>query len=467
MEERSQVVELEKWSIGKLMLKYYFPAFAGVMVTSLYSLADRIFVSRGVGVSALAGISVVFPVMIIYMAFGMLVGSGAGVRVSINLGKKDFVRAEKVLGNAFSFSIFLGIFVTILNFLIKGPMLRMFGAGPETFQYADEYLSIILLGSTFGMVGYSLNNIIRSEGNARIAMYSMFLSAGLNIILDPIFIFVLDMGVKGAAIATVISQLALCIWVIAHFRSTKSVLRLRMVNLKPVKEIIVYIVTIGFAPFSMMIAASFVQSLFMKQLLTYGNDIAVGAMGIINSVSIMLVMSIVALNMASQPIIGFNYGALQFERVLQTVKLGLRAATLIALGGWFICMLIPGLIVGLFNAGDAELQETGVSGLRIFNAVLPLVGYQIIASNLFQSIGRARLAATLSLLRQVIFLVPLLIILPSFFGLTGVWLAMPVSDFMSSVTSFVFLRIEMRRLANHVRLEKEEEVLITELPLGV
>jgi len=467
MEERSQVIELEKKSIGKLMLKYYFPAFAGVMVTSLYSLADRIFVSRGVGVSALAGLSVVYPVMIIYMAFGMLVGSGAGVRVSINLGKKDFVRAEKVLGNAFSFAIILGIFVTILNFLIKEPMLRLFGAGPDTFQYANDYLNIILLGSTLGIVGYSLNNIIRSEGNARIAMYSMFLSAGLNIILDPVFIFVLDMGVKGAAIATVISQLALCIWVIAHFRSRKSVLRLRLINLKPVKEIIIYIVTIGFAPFSMMIAASFVQSLFMKQLLTYGNDTAVGAMGIINSISIMLVMSIVALNMASQPIIGFNYGSQQYERVMQTVKLGLRAATAIAVGGWVVCMLIPGLIVGLFNAGDAELQDTGVSGLRIFNAVLPLVGYQIIASNLFQSIGRAKLAATLSLLRQVIFLVPLLIILPTFFGLTGVWLAMPVSDFMSSVTSFVFLRIEMNRLAHHVRLEKEGEIPVPELPLAV
>jgi putative MATE family efflux protein len=452
------------------MLKYYFPAFAGVMVNSLYNIVDRIFIGQGVGALALSGLSVVFPIMIIYMAFGMLVGSGAGVRISVNMGKKDFPRAEKVLGNAVFLSVVLGIFVTGLTFLIKEPLLKRFGAGPETFEYANDYLNIILLGSTFGMVGYSLNNIIRSEGNARVAMYSMFLSAGLNLILDPLFIFGLDMGVKGAALATVISQFVLCIWVIAHFRGKRSVLRLRTVNLKPVKEVIIYIVTIGFAPFAMMIASAFVQSLFVDQLIRHGGDIAVGAMGIINSVSIMLVMSIVALNMASQPIIGFNYGSRQYGRVLQTVKIGLKAATIIAVGGWLLCLIVPELIVGLFNSDNDELQRTGVHGLRIFNAVLPLVGYQIIASNLFQSIGKARLAAVLSLLRQVIFLVPLLIVLPTFFGLTGVWLAMPVSDFLSSVTSFVFLRREMKRLSLQkqrcTRKPKELPEPVPELPFG-
>jgi putative MATE family efflux protein len=447
MEERTQVVDLEKKSVGKLLLHYYFPAFAGVIVNSLYNIVDRIFIGQGVGALALSGLSVVFPIMIIYMAFGMLVGSGAAVRISVNLGRKDYGRAEKVLGNAVFLALILGVFVTVLTFLIKEPLLRRFGAGPESYEYANDYLNIILLGSTFGMLGYSLNNMIRSEGNARVAMYSMFISAGLNMILDPIFIFGLDMGVKGAALATVISQIVLCVWVIAHFRSSKSVVRLRKVNLKPVKEIIIYIVTIGFAPFAMMIASAFVQALFIRQLITYSGDIAVGAMGIINSVSIMLVMAIVALNMASQPIIGFNYGSRQYGRVLQTVKLGLKAATAIAVGGWLLCMLVPDLIVGLFNSDDPELRTTGVQGLRIFNAILPLVGFQIIASNLFQSIGKAKLAAILSLLRQVIFLVPLLAILPLFFGLTGVWLAMPASDFLSSITSLVFLRKEMKKLA--------------------
>lgn len=470
MEEKSQVADLRDQGIGRLMLRYYFPAFAGVVVHSLYNIVDRVFIGQGVGSIALAGISVVFPIMIIYMAFGMLVGAGAAVRISINLGRKDFVRAEKVLGNAVTLSLVLGVVVSAIGFLIRKPVLTFFGAGQQTMGYAIEYLDIILLGAPFGMLGYSLNNMIRSEGNPKIAMYSMFISAGLNILLDPLFIFTFGMGVKGAAYATIISQFVLCIWVLLHFRSGRSVIRLRIINLAPVKEIIIYIVTIGFASFAMQIAASIVQGLYAKQLISYGGDIAVGAMGIINSVTIMLVMAIVALNMASQPIIGFNYGARNFGRVLHTVNLGIRAATLIAIGGWLLCMFIPDRIVSLFNNNDQELLATGVSGLRIYAALLPIVGFQVIASNLFQSIGKARLATLLSLLRQVIYLIPMLALLPGFLGITGVWLAMPVSDFLSSITSFIFLRKEMRKLSFQkkkcVRKPKEEPEPVPVLPFG-
>jgi putative MATE family efflux protein len=447
MQENNQVTELREKSIGSLMLKYYFPAFAGVVVNSLYNVVDRIFIGQGVGSLALAGLSVVFPIMIVYMAFGMLVGSGGAVRISINLGRKDYKRAEQVLGNSVTLALALGIIVVIIGFLVKKHVLYFFGAGEETFRFANDYLNIILLGAPFGMLGYSLNNMIRAEGNPKIAMYSMFISAGLNIILDPIFIFYLEMGVRGAAIATVISQIVLCIWVIIHFRSRRSVIRLKLSNLIPVGEIIIYIITIGFASFAMQIAASVVHGLFAKQLIRFGGDIAVGAMGIINSIAIILVMSIVAINMASQPIIGFNYGARNFDRVLRTVRLGIKAATLIAIGGWMICMLLPHQIVGLFNSDDMELMRKGVEGLRIYAALLPVVGFQIIASNLFQSTGKAKLATFLSLLRQVIYLIPLLAILPEFFGLTGVWMAMPVSDFLASITTFIFLRKEMLKLA--------------------
>lgn len=471
MQESSQATELREKSIGSLMLKYYFPAFAGVVVNSLYNVVDRIFIGQGVGSMALAGLSVVFPIMIVYMAFGMLVGSGGAVRISINLGKKDYNRAERVLGNSVTLALVLGIVAVTIGFLVKEPILYFFGAGEETFRHANDYLDIILLGAPFGMLGYSLNNMIRAEGNPKVAMYSMFISAGLNIILDPIFIFVLDLGVRGAAMATVISQIVLCIWVMVHFRSKRSIIKLKLRNLKPVGEIIMYIVTIGFASFAMQIAASVVYGLFAKQLIIFGGDIAVGAMGIINSITIILVMAIVAINMASQPIIGFNYGARNFDRVLTTVNLGIKAATLIAVGGWLLCMLIPGQIVGLFNSDDAELLRKGVEGLRIYTALLPVVGFQIIASNLFQSIGKAKLATILSLLRQVIFLIPLLAILPGFFGLIGVWMAMPVSDFLASITSFIFLRRELRKLA----LQKQKCVkrspvspdLVPGLPEGI
>lgn len=466
MSERNQVIELRDKSIGSLMLKYYFPAFAGVVVNSLYNIVDRIFIGQGVGSMALAGLSIVFPIMVIFMAFGMLVGSGGAVRISINLGRKDYARAEKVLGNAVFLAVVLGIFVSILGFVIKKPVLYFFGAGEETFRYANEYLNIILLGVPFGMLGASLNNMIRAEGNARTAMYSMFISAGLNIVLDPVFIFVLNMGVKGAAIATVISQMVLCVWVLLHFRSRRSIVRLRMANLKPVKEIIIYIVTIGFASFAMQIAASVVHGLFAKQLIFFGGDIAVGAMGIINSASIMLVMAIVAINMTTQPIIGFNYGAKNYERVLRTVHLGIRAATVIAVAGWAMAMLIPSQIVSMFNSEDITLRVIGANGLRIYASLFPLVGFQIIASNLFQSIGKARLATFLSLLRQVIYLIPLLLILPGYFGLNGVWLAMPGSDFLASITSFIFLRREILSLSEkNKKLALKEKIIPAPVPV--
>lgn len=221
------VGELEHKSIPALLWKYFVPAFSGVILNSLYNIIDRIFIGQGVGAEALSGLSAVFPVMIGIMAFGMLVGIGAGVRISINLGKKDFKRAEKVLGNAFLLMILTSLAITIIGFAIKEPMLKMFGVSSDTMGYANEYLNIILMGAIFNIVGFSLNNLIRSEGNARVAMISMLISAGTNLILDPIFIFTFDMGVKGAAVATVISQILLCVWVIGHFNSKRATLRLR------------------------------------------------------------------------------------------------------------------------------------------------------------------------------------------------------------------------------------------------
>lgn len=443
MKNPSQVEELDKRGIGKLLLRFYFPAFAGVMANSLYSIVDRIYIGQGVGALALSGLSVVFPIMILFMAFGMLVSTGASVRISLNLGRRDNDRAEKVLGNGVTLVVFLGGVLTLLGFLFKEPVLNIFGAGEETFGYANDYLSIIIAGSTFGMLGFSLNNMIRSEGSVKIAMYSMFITAGLNIVLDPVFIFLLDMGVQGAAIATVISQMVLCVWVILHFRSSRSVIKLKIKNLKPVREILVYIITIGLAPFSMHIAGSIVHGLFNVQLIEFGGDIAVGAMGVINSVTIMLIMTIVSLNMASQPIIGFNYGARKYDRVMETVRTAIVAATVIATAGWLLFISFPDAIISAFNSDSDELRGVGVEGLIIYNAMLPIVGFQIIASNFFQSIGKARLAIFLTLLRQGIFIIPLLFILPQFFGLMGIWLAMPVSDVASGSLSFVFLRREI------------------------
>ncbi len=450
--QAQNVRELEFERIPKLLWKYFLPAFAGVIINSLYNIVDRIFIGHGVGAMALSGLSAVFPIMVIMMAFGMLIGMGAGVRVSLNLGKKDFKRAEKVLGNAFVLMVIVALLIMIIGFLIKDPLLRFFGVNAKTFDYANEYLNIILLGSVFNIVGYSLNNLIRSEGSAKVAMVSMLISAGLNLILDPIFIFLLDMGVAGAAYATILSQLALCIWVIIHFRSTRSVIRLRMCNFILKRDIIWYILTVGFAPFSMQMASSLVFGTFNVQLVKYGGDLAVGAMGVIMSVAMLLVMTIIAINMAAQPVIGFNFGAKNYSRVRQTLVISLIFATIISVIGFTVSELFPRTIIKAFNNDSVELLEIGTRGLRLFLLALPLVGFQIITGNYFQSTGKAGLAALLSLLRQVIVLLPVLMLLPRYIGLDGIWLAGPIADTISAVITSVFLFRELKRLNKAIQL---------------
>ena len=446
MVDPRQVHDLEHENIGKLMWKYFLPAFASMMASVLYNIVDRIYIGQGVDALALSGLSVVFPLMIIIMAFGMLVGMGSAVRISLSLGEKDYDRANRILGNALFLAMFIGVILMITGFLVRDRVLLIFGAGPETLKYASEYFNIILVGVPFAMTGYALNNIIRAEGNPRIAMYSMFISAGLNIILDPIFIFGFGMGVAGAAWATIISQFVLFVWVLIHFRSKKSVTRLTMVYIKPDPYIIKYILSIGFAPFAMNVASSIVIGVMNSQFIKHGGDIAVGAMGIVHSTTMMMVMTIISINMATQPIIGFNYGAGLYCRVRESVMKAIKYATLVATVGWLICMLIPGAVVSIFNSDSLELRTAGVTGLRIYCSVLPVVGFQIIASNYFQAIGKAKLATLLSLLRQIIVLLPLILILPDFWGVNGVWIANPVSDMVAAVVSYIYFRREVAKL---------------------
>lgn len=440
------IEELSTANIGRLMLKYFIPAFIGVFVNALYNIVDRIFIGQGVGAEALSGISVIFPVMLIMMAFGMLIGIGSGVFVSINLGKKDFETAEKTLGTGFALMIIVSVIIMLVIYFLKIPILRSFGSTEETFQYANDYLDIIIAGVPFMVIGFSLNNIIRSEGNARIAMISMILSAGINIILDPIFIFWLDMGVKGAAYATNISMFALMMWVLIHFRGKRSVIKLHKKYIRINFKILGEIIAIGMAPFAMQIANSLVQGLLNKKLIDFGGDLAVGAMGIINSVISLVVMAMVAVNMASQPIIGFNYGAKSVKRVKETLRISLFAATFVAVFAFILVEATPGLIVKLFNDDNQILYNIATRGLRLVVLALPLVGFQVVASHFFQSIGKAKIAMFATLIRQVILLIPLLYILPQFWSINGIWLAYPIADTVSAmVVSFLLIR-EWKRL---------------------
>ena len=439
--------DLAELSVPKLMLKFFIPAFIGVFVNALYNIVDRIFIGQGVGSMALSGISAIFPVMLIVMGFGMLIGIGAGVLVSINLGKHDQNKAEQVLGSSFLLMLLVAVVITIIGFSIKGPLLRSFGATAETIGYANDYLDIILAGTVFQVVGFSLNNIIRSEGNAHTAMLSMLISAGTNLVLDPIFIFGFGMGVKGAAYATVISMIVLTVWVLLHFRSSKAVVRLKRENIVFDRLILFETIAIGMAPFFMQIANSLVQGLLNTKLIAFGGDLAVGAMGIVNSMATMIVMAIVAINMASQPIISFNYGAKSYQRVKDTLRIAMIAATGIAVFAFVMVETLPEVIVKLFNSSDAGLLDLGKEGLRLGLMALPFVGFQVVAGNFFQSMGKAKIAVVLTLLRQVIILIPLIFLLPNYLGLKGIWLSMPISDFCSAIVVVFILVNHWKKLS--------------------
>ena len=431
--------DLAEKKIGPLLLSYYLPAFIGVVSGALYNIIGRIFIGQAVGHEALAGLTVVFPIIVIMMGFGMLCGIGSGIMTSIALGKNDKDYAEKILGNALTLMIFVSLALTVIGFIIKIPLLNSFGATPETIEYADDYLDLILLGTVFGIAGYGLNSSIRAEGNAKIAMYSMLISIVISVVLSAIFILELNMGVKGAALATVIAQFALMLFVIIHFRSERAVINLRLHNLKPDKKILIGIISSGMAPFVMQIANSVVQAVFNAQLIKYGGDISVAVMGIITSVVTVFVMSIIALNMASQPIFGYNYSAGNYMRVKETLNLSIKYATVLAIIAFALGEIFPHWIILMFN-NDEDLIAKGVTGMRIFMMMFPFVGFQIITSNFLQSIGKVNIATIMTLTRQVFLLLPLLFILPKIFSLNGVWLSAPVSDGINAIIVFYLLR---------------------------
>jgi putative MATE family efflux protein len=452
--------ELGQEKILKLLIKFFIPAIVGTMVGALYNIVDRIYIGRGVGSLALAGLSVTFPITIIVQGFGMLIGMGTAVLVSINLGKKDKHKADKVLGNAFIMLILISIFVSILCFIIKGPLLRSFGASGNTIKFANDYLEIILFGTVFQNAGFGLNNTIRSEGNPKIAMCTMLIGAGLNILLDPVFIFVFHMGVRGAALATIISQLVSAIWVISHFTGKNSVVKLKKENFKIEKEIVIGIVSIGMSPFAIQIASSAINILLNKQLINYGGDLAIGAMGIINSVSMVIIMSMISVNQAAQPIIGYNYGAKQYDRIKETLKLAITGGVLIGILGFISVEVFPSAIIGVFNKTDKELLKIGVHGIRRFLCMLPVIGFQIVGANYFQAIGRAKVSMLLSLSRQVLILIPMLLILPTIFGISGVWVSGPVADMLSSIVTAIFLYRGIKSLGKEENQQVEEAEVV-------
>jgi len=431
--------------VGKLLLEFSIPAIIAMIANALYNVVDSIFVGRGVGSLALTAVTIAFPIMIILMAFGMLIGIGATALISLKLGQQRRDEAEKILGTAFVMTLILGVGISALFLIFLDPILRFLGATPDVFGYAKQFSTVILVGATFQFISFGLNNIIRAEGFPKTSMATMLFSAGVNTILNPFFIFVLHWGVIGSAMATVSTQIMISAFIIYHFTIGHSNLKLYKKYFRVETELLGKIAAIGLSPFLLQMAASVVLFIFNNNLLEYGGEMAVAAMGVINRSAMMLLMPIFGINQGAQPIIGYNYGAKKYDRVKTTLKLAAAAATVICLFGFIVAEVFSHQIIGLFNK-DRELIEIGTHGIRIFLLMLPIVGIQIVITNYFQSVGKASRAILLSLTRQVLFLIPLVLILPLFFKLDGIWMAGPISDFSSAMLAILFLVREFRYL---------------------
>lgn len=439
-------------SIGKLIWQYSIPAITGAVVMSLYNIVDRIFIGQGVGALAISGLALTFPFMIILMAFGMLIGAGSASRLSITLGEGNIDKAEKILANAMILTIIISGTAVIFSYIFMSDLLRLFGGTENTIQYAIEYMQIIIPGGILTALYFGFNNIMRASGFPRKAMYSIILGAVLNTILDPIFIFVFDMGIRGAAIATVISYFVGGAWVISHFFGKSTNIRFRKKNFKLEKDIIFSILSIGMSPFSMQLAASMVVIIINGTLLHYGGDLAIGAYGILNSVLTLLIMLIIGLNQGTQPIIGYNYGAKLHHRVIKTLKIGAITATIMTSLGFIVFMFFSKSVVSVFTV-DKELQDIAANALKISVIMFPVIGFQIVVSNFFQSIGKAKISIFLSLTRQFIFLIPCLFILPPIFGLNGAWMSLPVADGLSTLVTGITIYLFLRKF--HIELSPE------------
>jgi len=446
-ESQEKLTELSRMPVGRLLWRYSLPAIVGMIVMSLYNIIDRIFIGQGVGPEAIAGLAITFPVMNLSAALGVLVGAGGSARISILLGAKDPDGASNTLSNALMLLTLLAITYITLFAIFLDPILSAFGASAVTLPYARDFMIYILPGLLLTNFAFTFNNFMRVSGYPIKAMITMFIGAGCNVILAPIFIFGLGWGIKGAAIATDISMAVSAIFVMRHFFVPGHTLVFgRDRSLYRLKWNIVWpIIAIGAAPSLVNAAACFINVIINKSLYTYGGDIAVGAAGIFSSYTSLMTMVVVGLCQGMQPIIGYNYGAGMFHRLKRTYWLAVAASTVIVTAGMAFGLSAPGLIARAFSSDAGMIRET-VRCLSISLLCFGVVGFQIVSTTLFQSLGKAGASIFLSLIRQVIFLIPALLILSSKYGLNGVWASFPVSDLFATAVTAVMIWWQLRQI---------------------
>ena len=446
MEKNNAVpLELGTEKIGRLLMKYAGPAIIAMTASSLYNIIDSIFIGHGVGPLAISGLAVTFPLMNLSAAFDTLVGVGASTIMSVLLGQKNYDVANKVLGNVVVLNIIVGLVFMSTALLFLDPILYFFGASESTIGYAREYMQVILYGNVVTHLYLGLNSLLRASGNPKMAMYLTIMTVILNVILAPLFIFALDMGIRGAALATVIAQLVALAVILRYFSNQERLLHFRKGIFKMDTRIARDSLSIGLAPFLMNSAACLVTLFINQQMKSYGGDLAIGAYGIVNRISFLFIMINMGLNQGMQPIAGYNYGARKYSRVREVYMKTVKYATFVVLIGFVVSIACPHAAVSVFTS-DEELISLAAKGLTVMNLMLPLVGFQMVTSNLFQCLGMINKSIILSMSRQLLFLIPLLYLLPLALDSKGIWLSFPISDFLAALVTFIMLLGLLKKL---------------------
>ena len=445
MDNKKATLELGTKPVGKLLIQYALPAMVAMTAASLYNIIDRVFIGQVVGPMAISGLAITFPFMNLATAFGAGIGIGASTAISVKLGQRDYTAAENILGNTVTLNLIIGVTFSVLCLIFLDPILRFFGASDATIPYARSFMQVILAGNVISHMYFGMNAVLRAASKPRHAMAATIFTVLMNVLLDIIFIWWWHWGIRGAALATIISQaLALC-WQMKLFSNQKELLHLKKGIYRLKRNLVNNIISIGISPFLMNVCACVVVIFINNQLVRYGGDIAVGAYGIANSIAMIFVMFVIGLNQGMQPIAGYNYGSQQTDRLMRVVKYAAFAATAIMVTGWLIAHLAPYYCARMFTS-DTELIRQAIKAIQINMMMYPFIGYQMVVTNFFQCIGKVKISIFLSLSRQLLFLLPLLAALPLFFGLNGVWAALPSSDFTASFIAAVIMLIFVRRI---------------------
>lgn len=455
MDNKKATLALGTKPVGQLLRQYALPAIVAMVASSLYNIIDRAFIGQVVGPMAISGLAITFPFMNLSGAFGAAVGVGASTAISVKLGQKDYQTAEQLLGNTVTLNLLIGFVFSVVCLVFRDPILYFFGASNETLPYARSFMQIILLGNMVTHMYFGMNAVLRAASKPRQAMNATIFTVLMNILLDSVFILWWGWGIRGAAVATVLSQSMALMYQLKLFMNKQQLLHFKRGIYRLRKDLVSNIISVGVSPFLMNLCACLIVIFMNNQLVRYGGDLSVGSYGIANAISTIFLMFVIGVNQGMQPIAGYNYGSQQLDRLIKVLQLAILSATIIMTTGWMIAMFLPYYCARLFTT-DPTLIEISIKAIRIDMLFFPFVGSQMVITNFFQCIRKVKVSIFLSLSRQLLFLLPLLYILPQFFGLDGVWYALPASDITAAIVANIIMFKYMGRLKKQIKTINNE-----------